>query len=267
MLRGFILFVKLVISQRYLIFSMVKRDLEVQYVGSLLGFIWTIVHPAVMVFIYWVVFSVGFKVQPANGVPFVVWLTAGMAAWQVFSESVVGSAGSVVANAHLIKKTIFPSQVLPVVKILLSVTTHSIFLLVLVGLLLFQKIPPSLYWLQFLYYLFCSCALSLGIGWAVSALNVFIKDIAQIVAVILQLGFWATPIFWDISMMPAGIQRMVALNPMFYVVTGYRQSFLYSSPFWHQPWQALYFWIVTLALFVAGALIFKKLKPHFADVL
>ncbi len=267
MIKGFILFVKLMITQRYLIFSMVKRDLETQYVGSLLGFIWTIVHPMVMVFIYWVVFSVGFKVQPANGVPFVVWLTAGMAAWQVFAEAVSGSAGSITANAHLIKKTVFPSQVLPVVKILLAVATHGIFLLVLVGLLFFQKIPPNVYWLQFLYYLFCSCALALGIGWAVSALNVFVKDVAQIVAVVLQLGFWATPIFWDISMMPAEIQRIVLLNPMFYVVTGYRQSFLYSFPFWHQPWQALYFWVVTLALFLVGGLIFKKLKPHFADVL
>ena len=81
-----------------------------QYVGSLLGFIWTFINPMVMIFVFWVVFSVGFRVQPANNVPFVVWLTAGMAAWFVFAEIVSGSAGTIVSNAHLIKKTLFHSR-------------------------------------------------------------------------------------------------------------------------------------------------------------
>ena len=84
---------------------MAKREVATQYVGSLLGFIWTFINPMVMIFVFWVVFSVGFRVQPANNVPFVVWLTAGMAAWFVFAEIVNGSAGTIVSNAHLVKKT------------------------------------------------------------------------------------------------------------------------------------------------------------------
>ena len=127
--------------------------------------------------------------------------------------------------------------------------------------------PFSFYYIQFFYYLLYMAILALGLGWAFSALNVFIRDIGQIVGVVMQVGFWATPIFWDINMMPPKVQMILKLNPMFYIVQGYRESFIYFVPFWRHPYQTLYFWLVTLTVFVCGALIFKKLKPQFADVL
>lgn len=267
MIKSFFYFIRLIFLQRDLILSMAKREVATQYIGSLLGFIWTFIHPMVMIFVFWLVFSVGFRVQPTNNVPFVVWLTAGMAAWFVFAEIVNGSAGVVVANAHLIKKTIFPSQILPVIKIASCLITHSVFLLVLIGLIIFQKMPFSFYFLQFIYYLICLSVLALGLGWIVSALNVFIRDVGQIVAVVIQVGFWTTPIFWDINMMPPKIQILFKLNPMFYIVQGYRESFIYFHPFWVHPRQTIYFWVVTVIIFGIGALIFQKLKPQFADVL
>lgn len=267
MIKSLFYFVRLIFLQRHLIASMAKREVATQYVGSLLGFIWTFINPLVMIFVFWVVFSVGFKVQPTNNVPFVVWLTCGMAPWFIFSEIVSGSAGAVVSNAPLIKKTLFHSHILPVIKIFSSLITHCVFLVVLIGLIIFQKMPFSWYYFQFLYYLFGLSVLALGLGWAVSALNPFLRDIAQIVGVVLQVGFWATPIFWDIHIMPAKIQMIFKLNPMFYIVQGYRDSFIYFKPFWMHPLQTLYFWAITGTILVAGALIFKKLKPQFADVL
>jgi len=260
-------FIRLIFFQKHLIVSMAKREVATQYVGSLLGFIWTFINPLVMIFVFWVVFSVGFKIKPTSNVPFVVWLAAGMAAWFVFADIVNGSAGVIVSNAHLIKKTLFHSQILPVIKIFSCLITHSVFLLVLIGLITFQKMPFSFYYLQFFYYLLCMCVLALGLGWAVSALNPFIRDIGQIVGVVLQIGFWATPIFWDINIMPLRIQQILKLNPMFYIIQGYRESFIYFLPFWRHPYQTLYFWIVAIIVFVIGALIFRKMKPQFADVL
>lgn len=268
MIKGFVLFVRLIFLQRDLILSMAKREVKTQYVGSLLGFVWTFIQPMVMIFVFWVVFSVGFRVQPMKDVPFVVWLTAGMSIWFVFADIVNGSAGVVVANAPLIKKTVFHSQILPIIKIVSCLITHSVFLLVLIGLILLKRMPFSFYYIQFFYYLLYMTILALGLGWAVSALNVFIRDIGQIVGVVMQVGFWATPIFWDINMMPPKVQMILKLNPMFYVVQGYRESFIYFVPFWRgDPCFALYYWAVALTVFVCGALIFKKLKPQFADVL
>ena len=267
MIKSFLYFIRLIFLQKHLIISMAKREVSTQYVGSLLGFIWTFVNPIVMIFVFWVVFSVGFRVKPTNNVPFVVWLTAGMAAWFVFADIINGSVTVVNANAHLIKKTLFPSQILPVIKIIACLITHLVFLFVLIILIVFQKMPFSFYYLQFLYYLLCMIILALGLGLTVAALNPFVRDVAQIVGVVVQIGFWATPIFWDINMMPHKIQTIIKLNPMYYIVQGYRESFIYFSPFWRHPYQTLCFWFMAVIFFIIGALIFKKLKPHFADVL
>jgi len=267
MLRSFLNFGALIWRQRHVIWAMAGREAATAHVGSLLGFIWTFVHPIVLVAVFWLVFSVGFRVRPPNDVPFVVWLTAGLAPWLAFAEMVNGSAAAVTGSALLVKKTRFDSQILPVVKVVSCTLTHGVFLAVLMILMLFQKTPFGLHLLQFLYYLAAMAALALGLGWAVSALNVFIRDVSQIVRVVLQVGFWATPIFWDVAIMPPQVGALLKLNPMFYVVQGYRDSFLYATPFWHHPWLTAYFWSVSAAALFGGALVFRSLKPQFADVL
>jgi ABC-type polysaccharide/polyol phosphate export permease len=266
-MNNFIAFIQLLRTQRRLIVSMAGREVRAQYVGSSLGIIWTLIHPVVMITVFWFVFSVGFKARPMNDVPFVVWLTAGLAPWYIFSEIISGSTNIVVAHAHLVKKTIFFPQILPIVKILSSLLTHAVFLAVLLVLLLFQHMHFSFFYFQSLYYLFCLLMLSLGISWALSALNVFIRDIAQLVTVVLQVGFWVTPIFWDISMMNPKIQWYLKLNPVYYIIQGYRDSFISFQPFWSHPYYTLYFWFVTGVVLIVGALIFRKLKPQFPDVL
>lgn len=267
MVTNFIHFMKLIVLQKHLILSMARREVSKKYVGSILGFVWTFIHPLVLIFVFWVVFSVGFRVKPTNNVPFVVWLTAGLSAWFVFAEIVSSSVGSVIDNAPLIKKTTFQSQILPLIHILACSVTHLVFLLVLVGLIIFQRMPFSMFYLQVFYYFFALAVFSLGLSWLASALNVFIRDISQIVNVVLQVGMWATPILWDVNIMPYNVQLVLKLNPMFYIVDGYRDSFIYFKPFWEHPAQTIYFWSVTLILFVCGAVVYKKLKPQFADVL
>jgi lipopolysaccharide transport system permease protein/teichoic acid transport system permease protein len=228
---------------------------------------WTFSHPVVLVLVLWVIFHFVFKVQPKNNVPFLVWLATGMAAWFVFADSVNGASSSVVANSNLVKRTLFPAQVLPVVKVVASMATHFIFLLVVLSLLLYEGMSISGYFLQFIYYLFCEVVLALGVGWAVSAFQVYVRDTQPIVDVTLRMGFWVTPIFWDIDMFPYRIQWVLKLNPMFYVVQGYRESFIYFCPFWYHPLQTVYFWTVAVSVFCGSIWVFRRLSPHFAEVL
>ncbi|HET6514624.1 MAG TPA: ABC transporter permease [Thermodesulfovibrionales bacterium] len=247
--------------------EMAKRDIASQHIGSLLGFFWTFINPLIMIFILWFVFSIGFKTMPRDNVPFVVWLTAGMCIWNTFVEVINGSTSVISNNPHLVKKIVFPLSILPVVKLVASFVTHVIFLVFLILLIIFQGMPFSLYWLQAFYYFGAMSVLALGLGWITSSINIFTKDISQVVSVILQIGFWGTPIFWDLSIMPDKYQFFVKLNPMFYIVRGYRESFLYGVPFWYNWQMTLYFWGVTGLIFILGALIFLRLRPHFADVL
>ena len=267
MIKNFIALFYLIWGRRRLIGSMAAREVKAQYVGSSLGLLWTVIHPVVMITVFWFVFSIGFKAKPMNDVPFVVWLTAGLAPWYFFSEIVSGSTGLVVAHAHLVKRTIFYPQILPIVKIVAALVTHVVFLGVLLILIVFQQQPFSWMFLQVFYYLGCLIILALGISWATSALNVFLRDIGQLVTVALQVGFWVTPIFWDIQMMPSNIQLYLKINPVYYIIQGYRDSFIGFVPFWHHPLYTLYFWVVSGTILVGGALIFRRLKPQFADVL
>lgn len=246
---------------------MARREVAAQYIGSFLGFFWTFIKPIVTICIFWFVFSIGFKSKPMGDVPFVVWLAAGLAPWFCFADMVNSSATSVVGNSHLIKKTQFPPQILPVIKLLSALITHMVFVFILVVLLVIQGVPLSIYNLQFLYYLLCFASLALGISWLVASLNVFIRDVGQMVALALQVGFWGTPIFWDINMFSAEIQKWLKLNPFYYVVQGYRDSFITGTGFWQHGSYGLYFWTITVLVFFGGAFVFKRLRPQFSDVL
>ena len=265
--KGFAEFLGVLYRRRLLIFEMAKRDIAANHMGSFLGFFWTFINPVIMIFILWFVFSFGFKTAPKGNVPFVIWLTAGMAAWNTFAEIISGSTGVIVNNAHLVKKVVFPLSILPVVKLVGSMITHAVFLGMLIVLIAINGMPFSLFWLQALYYFFAMGVLALGIGWLTSAINAFARDTLQIVGVILQFGFWGTPIFWDLQMLPVNIRPIMKLNPLYYIVNGYRDSFIYSVPFWQHGQMTLYYWGVTGFVFVAGALVFLRLRPHLADVL
>lgn len=267
MISSFLRFFRILVNQRSLVLALAKRQLSSQYVGSMLGFLWTFIQPLVLIFVFWFVFSIGFKVQPQNDVPFVVWLTAGMAPWFLFAQIITSSTGAVIQHANLVKKTVFHSEILPLVNIISATVTHCVFLMLLVVLLLLYQLGFTFYFLQFFYYLFCLWILTLGLSWIFSALNVFLRDVGQIIGVIIQVGFWATPIFWDIKMMSPQVQSILKLNPMYYIVHGYRESFIYHQGFWESPLLTLYFWGVTLSLLLVGIVIFKRLKPQFADVL
>jgi lipopolysaccharide transport system permease protein len=220
-----------------------------------------------MILVFWFVFSIGFKAKPLNDVPFVVWLTSGMAPWFVFASILTSTTGVVLQYAHLIKKTIFPSQILVAVKIMSNMVSHGAFMILLLVLLICNGMEFSIYYLQVFYYLICMIALSGGIGWFVSSINVYARDVGQLVPVIVQVGFWVTPIFWDISMMPQRVQYWLKLNPFYYIVQGYRDSFINFVPFWDHFYYTVYFWTFTVLALLAGGWVFRKLKPQFADVL
>ncbi len=267
MLRVLIGFFQLLISRRHLIWELVKREVAAQYIGSRLGFVWTIINPLFLILIFWFVFGFGLKARPLNGIPFALWLTAGMAPWFNFSEIWSRATGIVVANPHLVKKVRFPTSILPVATVGAALVSHLVFLFLLLLLLLVYGVPLTWWILQAVYYYLAMVVLVLGLSWLTSALNVFFRDTSQVVQLFLQIGFWGTPIFWDIRIMPARVQSLLKLNPIYYIVQGYRDSFIYGVPFWRDWKWTLYFWCVAFVVVLCGALIFRRLRPHFADVL
>ena len=169
----------------------------------------------------------------------------------------------------LVKKVVFKISTLPAVKVVSSLFVHAFFILFMLIMYACYGMFPDLYDLQILYYSLCMVFLTLGLVYATSAVSVFFRDLMQIVNIFLQVLIWMTPIMWnmDAVSMPGWVRVILKLNPMFYIVSGYRDALINKQWFWNHPILTLYFWGLAIAVWLLGTHIFRKLKPHFADVL
>jgi lipopolysaccharide transport system permease protein/teichoic acid transport system permease protein len=231
------------------------------------GVAWAVLQPLSTVLIYWLVFDLGFKVQGPDRVPFLAYFLCGLVPWLAFSEVLVTSTTAISNNKHLVKKVVFPTEVLPVVNVAAAATTHVVLLVATILVAACYGRAFGLPLLTLVFYASALAAFSLGLAWALAALQVFFRDLAQIVTVVLSLWFWLTPIAWVTDMIPAHLRWIVDLNPANYVVAGYRDAILYDSFGAGLVERTLYFWIVTGSFLCLGSALFRRLKPHFADVL
>ena len=225
------------------------------------------IQPIITVLIYYVIFQLGFRSQPVADVPYVLWLIPGIVPWFFFNDAWGGATNCLYEYQHLVKKMVFRVGILPIIKICSSLLVHLIFIVILLVVYLLAGEDPSLWWLQAFYYSACTAFLAVGLSYLTCAANVFFKDMGQLVQVILQIGMWMAPIMWSENMFPEQVGKIVKFNPFYYIVEGYRDCFIQHKGFWEHPGLTVYFWTVSIVIFCIGAIMFKKLRPHFADVL
>ena len=260
-------FIKAILQNRRMLWSLAKNDFKQRYLGNMLGVIWAFIQPTVTILIFWFVFQVGFKAQPVDDFPFILWLITGMFPWFFFAEALSNGTNSIVANNFLVKKVVFRVSLLPIVSLMTALGIHIFFICFMFAMFIYYGHSAEIYWLQIPYYLFSLSILLLGLSWLTSSIVVFFKDMGQFVAMMVQFGFWLTPIFWSMKMVPEKYHWIVQLNPLVYIIDGYRNSMIYHQWFWNDINMTLYFWLVTPGIFILGGLTFRKLRPHFTDVL
>lgn len=257
-----------IFSNKSLILSLAYDEFKSQYLGSYLGVLWAIIRPLLFVGVIWFIFGVGFKAKPTdNGVPFILWLLCGLVPWFFFADSVNKAASAITSNAYLVRKSGFNIDILPLVKVLSALGIHMVFLTILLLVFILYGYHPTLHWVQLPFLLLSMIVMLLGIGWLTSSLRVFIKDVNEIIAVVIQFGFWLTPIFWSLKLIPEPYQVWVKLNPMYYIINAYRTVLLEQKWIAINSSEALIFISTILLLLTIGALCFSRLKPHFGDVL
>ena len=254
-------------GKRDLILSLSMRNFRSTYSGSMLGFTWVLVEPLVYVFLLWFFFTKALKIQPPEGYPYVAWLMTAMVLWNFISLTLSSSAGTFKSHAFLLKRPEFNMSVLPVVNIITGLYIHAIFIAILVGMLLVSGVRFTLYWFQAVYYLFAAAVFLLGLAWIAASVSLFVKDVSNVISVALQIGFWISPIFWSPSTFPKEYRLVLELNPASYLIEGYRKSFLYAQPFWSDVNGFVYFWTVTFVILLMGVYTYRRLRPHFGDVI
>lgn len=255
-------------QSRHLIWKLAKNDFKKRYAGSYMGAVWAMVQPVVTVAMYYVVFEL---VMPGTSrtdeAPFVLFLTAGLVPWFFFNEAWNNGTNALREYDYLVKKVVFKISILPVIKVIAATFIHAFFVLVLLIVAVLYGYYPSVYTLQIFYYSICLFIFVLALSYMTCAIVVFFKDLSQIINIILQVGIWATPILWDIDGLSTRWKILVKINPLVYIVEGYRSAVYRQEWFFQDFFSTMYFWIATVIMFGIGAAVFKRLKVHFADVL
>jgi ABC-type polysaccharide/polyol phosphate export permease len=262
------LFLRNLVERRSLLVQLVRRDFEQRFVGSVVGWIWGIIHPLVLLLSWTFVFDVCLHIKLGPGEvtqSYPLFLFTGMLPWLLFSDTVQRSAASLLEQANLITKTVFPAEVVPVSIFLSSLVSHLMALtlvIVAIGLWL-NHISAMLVFLPL--YMGLLGLFAVGLGWITAGLQVYLRDTAQVLSVILTFWFWLTPIMITENQFPARLRFLIAGNPLAFIVRGYRELLLtHRLPSWDDlAVVALY----AVASFVLGGLFFRHMKRGFADVL
>lgn len=265
----FIDFMKKLYRSRYMIWSMAIRDLQAKYVGSIFGLFWAVINPFTMIAIYGFVFGYLLKARPApdSGTDsYLVYLTCGLMPWQFFNQTVNASANTVLSNANLIKKAVgFPTEILVIVTVITNIINHLIGLSVVFVILLIFNGHIPLAAPVIIVYMFLISVFAVGVGWILSSLNVYLRDIKQITTLAMMVWFYSTPVIYSTHIIPAKYLFIWRLNPMYHVVDGYRHALLTGRVIPADG--VLYLAVAAAVAFGLGGIFFRKLKPGFAEVI
>ncbi len=258
---------------RELIVRLSFNDFRTRYAGSLMGIFWAFIQPVITVLVYWFVFEKGLRAgsQAMGGVqvPFVLFLISGLVPWFYFSDAWTNGTSSLMSYSYLVKKVVFKISILPIIKVIASIYVHLFFVFITFIIFWAYGYAPDLYSLQIIYYSFATFILALGLSYVTASIVGFFRDLTEIINILLQILIWVTPVMWNIetTLADGKLKTILKLNPMFYIVNGYRNALINKHWFWETPRQMVYFWVVALFILGLGMLVFKRLKPHFADVL
>ena len=255
-------------ERRTLLFQLVRRDFEQRFVGSAVGWLWGVIHPIVMLVSWLFVFQICLKMTlPPNEVTqnYSLFLFCGFLPWLLFQETVTRSASAMLDNSNLITKTVFPAEIVPISIFLSSLISHLMALTLVIAVVGVFNGHFSLWMFTLPVYMLVVGMFSVGVGWIVSSLQVYLRDTAQVLSVILTFWFWATPIFITEQQIPARFHFILRANPLAFIVRGYRDRLLsYRVPNLQEFAIAAAY---AVTAFVIGGLFFRHLKRGFADVL
>jgi ABC-type polysaccharide/polyol phosphate export permease len=261
-------FLRNAVLRRRILAQLTKRDLLAAHHGSVLGVFWVLINPLAYLALTLCFFQFAIRGGEDSGVSYAAWVLPQIILWTFVSSVVSSSVAMVREYGFLLRHQNFDMRLVALIKLFSGAIVHSILLMAVLAVLVARS-DLQLGWPTFavLYYFFAMCALILGVAWIVSSVGVFWKDVNGIVSILLQLGFWVSPIFWEPSRFPAPIAFIMYANPFFYPINGYRKSIIMADFGVSFLGFTLYYWCLVGALLYVGSRMFTRLSRSFGDVL
>lgn len=249
-------------------FRIAIYDHRVRDKDSYLGKLWTVLNPLIQVLTFWLVFGVGFRGgQPINGYPYLLWMLCGLLPWFFVSAGIVGGSASVYSKAGTVLRMQYPLATIPLGNILVSFFDHLVIMALLIIVEICYGFAPTWCWLNIIYYWMFSIVFLYALGMFTSTLTMIARDFQKLITSLIRLLFYMTPILWSLDSMPAFARNILEMNPAAYIVNGYRDSFLYGVNFWENAGDMVFFWGLTLCIFLLGSWMHRKYRDNFIDFL
>ena len=254
------------IRYRGLIQALVARDLKARYRGSVLGFFWSFINPLLLLLIYSFVFStVMYGARDKDLEPYALFMFCGILPWTWFSASILEASNVLIGGGNLIKKVLFPAEVLPIVTVLANMVHFFLGLPILVAFLVYYQRPlDALELLWFPVIVFVQLFLLLGLSLLVAALTVHFRDLKDILGNLMTLWFFSTPIIYPMSQAPERYRWLLNLNPMTHLAISYQEVLFYIGPHGHWKW-LMALLLGSVGVFFAGYFVFDRLRDSFAE--
>lgn len=230
--------------------------------------LWEVINPLIQLSIYWFVFGFGIRGgKGVEGVPFIYWLSVGLLVWFFLNPAVLQSSKAIYTRIALISKINFPMSVIPSYVIASQLYQHLILTGVVMIGFLFTGRGISLHLLQLPYYTFAMVMMIFALSLITSTLATVVRDVQMIVQSVMRMMMYVTPILWTPDKLPHAVQKLLLLNPFYYIVEGYRQALLGTGWFYQHLHYMLYFWALVLLLLLVGSALHVKFRKQFVDYL
>lgn len=264
---------KEVLNNLNLIWTVARYNNKAALQGHYFGVVWEFLNPMIEIALNWFVFGTMRNRQPlifgGEEVPFLVWMLIGIAAWRLMNRSTLSASHSVQKKIKLVSKMQFPISTLPAMDIAGKTTAYFVTLGIVIVILLFSGIIPTIYWFQAIYYWLAMFVFIYFLALLNSTLTITFHDYHQVLAPIMRLLFWFSGVVWSLDEMeviPRWFVRAMDLNPFSYIITGFRNAFLSGEFFW-QHWETtIFFWLFVMLIAIVSTHLHLKLRAKFIDL-
>lgn len=254
------------ITNLYRIFCIAKYELLGEMRDSKFGMFWNFASPAIQVFTYYLVFGVALQRKPAHGVPYLPWVVVGFCAWWFIQPCIVQGCSSIFSKVNVITKMKFPVSVLPMTVIVKELFNHFCMICIALVVLLVSGYYPNVYWFGVLYYMVSAIALLEALALITSVLTMIWRDVKKLVTSLMRMLLYLSGVLFSNPFHMFVFDLFLKLNPVAYIVQGYRDSIFYHKPIMAHPVMMVYFWGLIIVLFVIGSVLMYKFKTKFIDL-
>lgn len=268
-MRNFIQIIKDHLAYRQQIFKLAKADLVKTYRGAALGWSWAIIKPAVTIFVYWFAFSIGLRAgKDVNGYPFFLWLISGLMPWFYMNDMLSQGTDSIRKYSYLVTKMKFPVSTIPTFVSISKFMIHVILLAISIIIFIAMGYAPNIYIVQLPFYMLLNFAFFTVFSLFSSLLSSMSKDFSNLIKSFITAIFWLSGILWNANTIQIGwLKKLLMLNPVTYIVEGYRNCFINGVWFWQEPGKLLIFIGILVILTLISIWTYRRLRKEIPDVL